>query len=148
MPSNVTTLLWKAKNGSAAYTDMPSPSDYNAHYEDLDNESYRSVANGNLVRDLISRRWWSVSMTFNYLTADQVYQIASIVNADNLVCSFLSPAFGVAVSGQERPDGTIGRWLNDLECYVSKFDCKPLKGQKGWYMSFTVVQSKVAPFQS
>ena len=49
------SLIWYANNEL-----MPSPTSYKISWEDLDNDSYRSVTNGNLIRNVIKRRWKSM----------------------------------------------------------------------------------------
>lgn len=112
---------------------MPSPTTYKIGFEDLDNDSYRSITNGNLIRNVIKRRWAKISMSWNVLNANDVNKIASAVNQDNVTFRCISPAFsnGYIVFGG----------------YVSKMEVELLEGMVGYSMSFNIVQSKGAPFQ-
>lgn len=101
-------MLWQAKKAVGnSYTDMPTPSEYNISWEDLDKNSYRSVATGNLVRSRVSSKWFSGSMTYNYLTKSQAETILDMINADPLYVKIKSPLFGTS--------GFV-----EMECYVSK----------------------------
>lgn len=122
------SLIWYA-NGVR----MPSPSTYKISWEDLDNDSYRSVTNGNLIRNLIKRRWAKVSMSWNVLQADDVNRILSSVNTDDVTFRMLSPAFS---------NGFIV-----FKGYVSKMETELLDGMVGYSLSFNVIQSEGAPWQ-
>ncbi len=122
------SLIWYV-NGRR----MPSPSTYKINWEDLDNDSYRSVTNGNLVRNVIKRRWAKVSLSWNVLDASDVNTICSSVNQDNTTFRVISPAFS---------NGFI-----EFEGYVSKMECELLEGMIGYSLSFNIVQSKGASWQ-
>ena len=122
------SLIWYV-NGSL----MPSPSSYKINWEDLDNDSYRAVTNGNLIRNIIKRRWAKVSMSWNVIDETKVNQILSAVNADNRTFKMLSPAFG---------NGYI-----EFAGYVSKMECELLEGMVGYSLSFNVIQSEGASWQ-
>ena len=113
---------------------MKSPSSCKLSFEDLDNDSYRSVTNGNLIRNVIKRRWAKISMSWNLLSADEVQTIVSMVNQDNRTFKMRSPAFGT----------------NDFITfggYVSKMETEMLEGMIGYTLSFNIVQSEGASFQ-
>lgn len=122
------SLIWYCNNSL-----MPSPSSYKISWEDLDNDSYRSVTNGNLIRNVIKRRWAKISMSWNVLSASQVNTILTAVNQDNTTFRFISPAFS---SGYITFGG-----------YVSKMDAEMLEGMIGYALSFNVVQSEGASWQ-
>ena len=122
------SLIWQADNVT-----MKSPTSYKINWEDLDNDSYRSVTNGNLIRNIIKRRWAKVSMSWNVLTALEVNTILTAVNKDNVTFTMKSPAFG---------SGTIS-----FKGYVSKMETELLEGMVGYALSFNVVQMEGASWQ-
>lgn len=44
------SLIWYTSNDNSNWTLMKSPSTYKIDWEDLDNQSYRSVVTGDLVQ--------------------------------------------------------------------------------------------------
>lgn len=127
------SFIWYTSTDNSNWTLMKSPSTYKIDWEDLDNQSYRSVVTGNLVRDVIKRRWAKVSLSWNVLSDSDTNTILSSVNKDTVYFKFLSPAFG---------DGYI-----TFEGYVSKMSAEKLQGMIGNTVSFNVVQSKGATWQ-
>ena len=131
-------MLWEAKNNaSGSYTTMKTPSSYKISWEDLDNKSYRSITNGNLIRSRLTSKWFSGSFTFNYLTESEAENILSMVNSDPLYVRIKSPLFGTS--------GVI-----EIQCYVSKASIEMLKNdttnnnnQEWTSLSFNIIQSKV-----
>ena len=122
------SLIWYANNVL-----MPSPSSYKINWEDLDNDSYRSVTNGNLIRNVIKRRWAKVSLSWNVINSTTVDQILSAVNRDDVTFKMLSPAFG---------NGYIA-----FKGYVSKMECELLEGMVGYSLSFNIIQMEGANWQ-
>lgn len=122
------SLIWYA-NG----VQMKSPSSYKISWEDLDNDSYRSVANGNLIRNVIRRRWAKVSMSWNVLKGSEVNTILMAVNRDNVTFRVISPAFS---------NGYI-----EFKGYVSKMETELLEGMVGYSLSFNIVQMEGASWQ-
>lgn len=123
------SLIWYANNEL-----MPSPTSYKISWEDLDNDSYRSVTNGNLIRNVIKRRWAKVSMEWSLLNNEKVNQICSAVNVDNVTFKMRSPAFG-----------TLDFIM--FNGYVSKMETELLEGMIGYSLSFNIVQSEGASWQ-
>lgn len=122
------SMIWYC-NGNL----MPSPSTYKISWEDLDNDSYRSITNGNLIRNVIKRRWAKISLSWSLLPASKVNQILSQVNTDRPVFRVMSPAFS---------NGYIS-----FVGYVSKMETELLEGMVGYSLSFNIVQSKGASWQ-
>ena len=54
--------------GSESWLDLPAPSSLKFSYEDIDNDSYRSVITGNLIRKPITYKWAKISVSYNFLT--------------------------------------------------------------------------------
>lgn len=123
------SLIWYVND-----VQMPSPSSYKINFEDLDNDSYRSVTNGNLIRNIVKRRWAKVAMQWNFISASDVSTIMSSVNADNTTFKMYSPAFGTS--------GYIS-----FSGYVSKMECELLEGMIGYSLSFNIVQMTGASWQ-
>lgn len=124
------SLIWEARIGSSGnYQQMKSPSSYKIDWEDLDKNSYRSTINGNLLRHPLSKHWYKIGFSWNYLTADEVKTIVEKVNQDNLYIRCQSPAFG-----------TNNQVI--LQGYVAKISTEMLEGQIGYTLSFNFVESK------
>ena len=88
-------MLWEAKSiSSGNYTKMKTPSAYKISWEDLDGNSYRSVTTGNLIRNIVSKKWLKGSFTFNYLTENEAETILSMINNYPLYIRVKSPLFG------------------------------------------------------
>ena len=124
------SLIWEARIGSSGtYQAMKSPSSYKIDWEDLDKNSYRSTINGNLFRHPLSKHWYKIAFSWNYLTASEVKTIVEKVNQDNLYIRCLSPAFG-----------TNNQVV--LQGYVSRISTEMLEGQIGYTLSFNFVESR------
>ena len=126
--------LWQAKTTSNGnYINMKTPSSYSIDWEDLDSNSYRSIATGNLNRNIIGKKWLKASFSFNYLTESELENILNIINAYPLYVKIKSPLFGA--------NGVL-----ECEAYVSKISVKMLQNQetgaKGQTLSINIVQSK------
>ena len=122
------SLIWYANSVL-----MPSPSSYKINWEDLDNDSYRSVTNGNLIRNIIKRRWAKIGLTWSVTDAATVKAVLGAVNKDNVTFKVISPAFS---------NGYI-----EFVGYVSKMECELLEGMVGYSMSFNIIQMEGASFQ-
>lgn len=127
------SLIWYTSVDGNSWTLMKSPSTFKIDWEDLDNNSYRSVVNGNLIRDVIKRRWAKVGLAWNVLQEGDVNTILSSVNRDTVYFKIKSPAFG---------SGFIS-----FKGYVSKMSCEMLEGMRGYTVSFNIVQSEGASWQ-
>lgn len=127
------SLIWYTSTDGSNWTLMKSPSSFKISWEDLDNDSYRSVTTGNLIRNVIKRRWAKVSMEWSVLNESQVNTICKAVNRDDVYFKVISPAFG---------DGFIS-----FKGYVSSMSTELLEGMRGYTLSFNIVQSEVASWQ-
>lgn len=127
------SLIWYTSTDANNWTLMKSPSTFKIDWEDLDNNSYRSVVNGNLIRDVIKRRWAKVGLSWNVLQEGDVNTILSAVNRDTVYFRVKSPAFG---------SGFIS-----FKGYVSKMSVEMLEGMRGYTVSFNIVQSEGASWQ-
>ena len=128
------SLIWYTSTDNSNWTQMKSPSSYKISWEDLDNDSYRSVMNGNLIRNVIKRRWAKISFSWGLLSDTQINTILTAVNKDTVYFKMLSPAFGTS--------GFI-----TFKGYVSKMETELLEGMVGYTLSFNVIQSEGASWQ-
>lgn len=128
------SLIWYTSADGSNWTLMKSPSSYKINWEDLDNDSYRSVTNGNLIRNVIKRRWAKISMGWNVLTDEEVSTICSAVNVDTVYFKVKAPAW------------SSGGFLT-FKGYVSKIETELIEGMIGNTLSFNIVQSQGASWQ-
>ena len=84
-------LTWYTSQDGINWKLMKSPSEYNLDWEDLDNNSYRSVTTGNLNRDVINRKWVKAALSFKLLSDDEVETIVKTINQENLYVKCISP---------------------------------------------------------
>lgn len=127
-------MMWQAKTtSSGSYIDMKTPSAYSIDWEDLDSNSYRSITTGNLTRNIIGKKWFKGSFSYNYLTQSELESILNVINAYPLYVRIKSPLFGTS--------GYL-----ECEAYVSKVsvDMQQNKttGATWSSLSFNIVQSK------
>lgn len=127
-------MLWEAKSSiSGTYQKMKTPSAYKISWEDLDSNSYRSVTTGNLIRTIVSKKWFKGSFTFNYLTEEEAETILSMINNYPLYIRVKSPLF--ANGG-----------LLECEAYVSQASINMQQnketGARWSDLTFNIVQSK------
>lgn len=120
--------IWYTKpTVSGTYTRQKSPSSYGGECEDLDANSYRSKATGNLIDNVVSTRWSKLKFTYNCLTKNEFYTITEIIKANPIYAKCLHPIYSSSyIEGQFR---------------VSKFSWDIL--ETGDYkLSFNLVQKK------
>lgn len=127
--------FWKTSTDNSTWVNMKTPSTYKIDWEDLDLDSYRSVVNGNLIRNVLSRRWAKVQMTWKLLSESDLNTILTAVNTGTVYFGFKSPAFGTS------------NWIS-FKGYVSKMSTECLEAQVGWTLSFNVVQMEGATWQT
>lgn len=128
------SLIWYTSTDNTNWTLMKSPSTYKIDWEDLDNDSYRSVTNGNLIRNVIKRRWAKIGLSWKVIQASDLDTILKAVNKDNVYFKVISPAFGSS--------GFI-----TFKGYVSKMSTELLEGMIGYSLSFNIVQMEGASWQ-
>lgn len=111
--------------------EMPTPSSVKYSFEDLDNESYRSVMNGSLIRDRISPEFIKIEVSYKYLTPfmAQIIRNAVKVNEEYNV-QFKSPILN------DNGDFTTFR------AYTSKMSFEMLEMQLGYTCSFSIIQTR------
>lgn len=120
-------LHFDIKNGSN-WLDLPVPSALSFSYEDVDNDSYRSVITGNLIRRPISYKWRKVSVGYRYLEEDKSTVIMdAFENKKEVTVRYMSP------KGVETRVG-----------YISKCESEYIQRTQGhgYTLSFNWVESR------
>lgn len=121
-------LLWYTKTSSTSqYIQRKTPSSYKIDWEDLDNKSYRSIATGNLIDTVISKKWSKLQYEYNHLSLDEVNSLMNIVNANPIYVKAINPFF---------PGGYI-----ESEFRCSKASCEMLEDHY-YRLSFNLIQKK------
>jgi len=127
-------MLWEAKASSSGnYVTMKTPSSYKISWEDLDKNSYRSVTTGNLLRNIVSKKWFKGSFTFNYLTESEAETILSMINNYPLFIRVKSPLFA-------------NNGVMECQAYVSQVSISMQQnkdtGATWTELTFNIIQSK------
>ena len=66
-------LLWYTKGSpTSPHIRRLTPSKYKIDWEDLDNKSYRSIATGNLIDTVVSKKWSKLQFDYNHLSEEEV----------------------------------------------------------------------------
>lgn len=118
--------IWYVKINNA-YVRMPSPAKYGGECEDMDSNSYRSVATGDLIDTVISTRWSKLKFTYNCMSESQFYNIAEVIKQNPIEAKCIHPIY---------QNGYI-----EAQFRVSKFSWEIL--ETGDYsLSFNLVQKK------
>lgn len=121
-------LLWYTKSSTnGSYTQRKTPSKYKIDWEDLDNNTYRSIATGNMIDTVISKKWSKLQFLYNHLTEDEVNELLSIINANPIYVKAINPFFS-------------GGYI-EAEFRCSKASCEMLENHN-YTMSFNLVQKK------
>lgn len=88
-------ILIQTSLNNTTWTDLKIASRYSISYEDLDDDSFRSKLTGNLVRRRISPRWLKIGLEYNFVTDEELNQIAHQVNTNQIFyVRAKAPAFG------------------------------------------------------
>lgn len=122
--------IWQVYKNNA-WVDMPDPSKLTINSEDLDVDSYRSVVNGNLIRNKLGT-WITVGFEFNFrLTSEVEALMNNVINIYPLRIKVESPI--LAVSGK-----------NDLTGYVGKSSVERIYSQvgTGYTVSFNFIEGQ------
>lgn len=122
--------IWQVYKNNA-WVDMPDPSKLTINSEDLDVDSYRSVVNGNLIRNKLGT-WITVGFQFNFrLTSEVEALMNNVINIYPLRIKIDSPI--LAVSGK-----------NDLTGYVGKSSVERVYSQvgTGYTVSFNFIEGQ------
>ena len=121
-------ILWQIKTTkTGSYENMPTPSTYKIDWEDLDNDSYREINEGNLIDEMISQSWSKLYFSYNYLTEEQIENLLPRLKQNPLYVKAKNPIFGTEYV--------------ELEMRCSKKSAEML--ETGDYnLSFNLVQKK------
>lgn len=88
------------------WVEMPDPSSLSVNSEDLDVDSYRSVVNGNLIRNKLGT-WTTVEFEFNFRLVDEVIALLShVINVYPLKIKVVSP---LVTGGEATLIGYVGK---------------------------------------
>ena len=121
-------LLWYTKNSpSDPYIQRKTCSKYKIDWEDLDNKSYRSIATGNLIDTVISKKWSKLQFDYKHLSEEEVNEIMAIITVNPIYLKAVNPFF---------PNGYI-----EAEFRCSKASCEMLEDHY-YTLSFNLVQKK------
>ena len=121
-------LLWYTKESpSAPYIQRKTCSKYRIEWEDLDNKSYRSITTGNLIDNVVSKKWSKIQFDYNHLTGDEVNELLTIINDNPILVKAVNPFF-------------TGGYI-EAEFRCSKASCEMLEDQN-YKLSFNLVQKK------
>ena len=87
-------LLWYTKESPTdPYIQRLTPSKYRIDWEDLDNKSYRSITTGNLIDNVVSKKWSKIQFDYNHLTGDEVNELLEIINDNPILVKAVNPFF-------------------------------------------------------
>lgn len=87
-------LLWYTKGSPGdSYIQRKTPSKYKIEWEDLDNKSYRSIATGNLIDTVVSKKWSKLEFEYNHLSEAEINLLMNVVNANPIYVKAMNPFF-------------------------------------------------------
>jgi len=118
--------FWQAKV-SGTYRDMKTPSSYRVDWEDLDKDSYRSINTGNLIDTVVSKSWTKAGFDYNLLTMAELNTLLAVLDDNPIEVKI--PNANFASSG-----------TTEMSMRCSKKSVEMLEGQKGYKLSFNLVQ--------
>lgn len=125
-------LLWYTKpSSSGTYTQRLTPSSYKIDWEDLDNNSYRSIVTGNLIDSVISKKWSKLQFNYSHLTESQVKSLMDYINVNPIYVKAVNPIFsGGYIEGEFRCSKANCEMLED-HCYTMSFNLVQKKKVSG-----------------
>lgn len=126
-------ILWQVKE-NGTYVTMKTPSNFDIDWEDLDYQSYRSIATGTIQRpSIIGKKWHSIKFEFNHLTEVEAERICNVLNYYPMKIKIKTPMLS--------SNGFL-----ECECYCSKGSISMRqnleKGATWTGLNFTLVQAK------
>ena len=87
-------LIWKAKASlNENYTIMKSPSSYKINLDDYDGDSYKSIATGNLIDNVISTNWSKLSFDYSCKNPIEVHDILQMISNNPIYVIAKNPLF-------------------------------------------------------
>ena len=123
-------LLWYARSNNTNFTNndlMLTPSSYKIDWEDLDNKSYRAISTGNLIDNVISKKWSKLGLSYKHLTESQLHSLLTMINNNPIYVKAINPLF------------SNGYIIGQFRC--SKVSCEMLENHN-YSLSFNLVQKK------
>ena len=117
-------FLWYTKEGNE-YIKRKTPSKYKIDWEDLDNNSYRSISTGNLIDTVVSKKWSKLQLEYKHLTEEEVNELITIINENPIDVKAINPLFS-------------GGYI-EAKFRCSKVSCEMLEDHN-YSMSFNLVQ--------
>jgi hypothetical protein len=118
-------LLWYARSTSGSFTEankMPTPSTYKIDWEDLDNKTYRSIATGDMIDTVISKKWSKLQFSYKHLTQEEVNKILTAINVNPIYVKAINPLFSSGyIEAQFRCSKASCEMLED-HCYSLSFN--------------------------
>ena len=111
--------------------EMPTPSSAKYGFEDLDDNSYRSVMDGSLNRDRIAAEFIKIELSYKYLTPYMAQRVRDAVKTNQEYrVKFKSPILN--------DDGDFVTFY----AYTSKMSFEMLEMQVGYSASFSIIQTR------
>lgn len=109
--------------------EMPTPSGVKYDFEDLDNQSYRSVIDGSLIRDKIASEFTKIQLSYKYLTPSMAKRVRDAIKTnEKYTVKFKSPILN--------DDGDFVTFV----AYTAKMSFEMLEMQVGYSASFSIIQ--------
>ena len=121
-----------SKDGHTWITGLPVPSKLSGSSEDLDNQSFRSVVNGNINRTIVGYKWKKLSFEFQGLPDLTAKRLLEVLEEGNDIYIRSSAVI-------------TGRASNTLCGYVSKLSFEYIQtgaNEGVWTISFNFVEGK------
>lgn len=115
---------WRFSQDGASFRDMPSPSELDYSFNDLDNNSYRSVVTGVLIRNRIRKRVGKWEFSFDAISA-QV--LSEILEATENEYFFIQVRNGDELTSTKK-------------VYSGAPKIKPIKGTQRFNLSFSLIE--------
>ena len=108
---------------------LPAPSSLTDEGEDLDDDSFRSVANGNIVRHIVSYKWHKLSFAWNWLSDDEAIPLIKAIKSANNV--YLHTKSQMFTNSEVTFKG-----------YISKYSAQLQRTSQGigWLISFNFIE--------
>ena len=111
--------------------EMPTPSGVKYDFEDLDNQSYRSVIDGSLIRDRIASEFIKIQLSYKYLTPSMAKRVRDAIKTnEKYTVKFKSPILN--------DDGDFVTFV----AYTAKMSFEMLEMQVGYSASFSIIQTR------
>jgi hypothetical protein len=122
------TVLWKTRTSpSNQWDDMPPMTSFGGDGEDLDNNSFRSIATGNINRKIVSKSWTKTKHVCDHLTDEEFGNLLERLRVYPLYIAIKAPVWNT-------------EWF-EFQGYCSKYSWD-LNQDGSWKVTFNIVQGK------